>query len=143
VTRSQIVQQAREWVGTPFQWQASQLGKGCDCKGLVWGVARALGMPEASSPFAAICDYRDVPEALLLRGMRETFRKVLEPDAGNVVLMRVSGRVQHMGIATGTGRIIHCFAKAPRRVIEAPLAPLLALYPLDSIWSWPSLRGDQ
>jgi hypothetical protein len=51
-TAADFVAETRAWLGTPFHWQASRKGVGCDCKGLVWGVARALGMPEADSPFA-------------------------------------------------------------------------------------------
>jgi NlpC/P60 family putative phage cell wall peptidase len=45
--RNAIVREARAWVGTPFHHQASLKGVGCDCIGLIAGVARAFGMREA------------------------------------------------------------------------------------------------
>ena len=47
VPRAAVVAEARTWIGTPFHHQASLKGIGCDCIGLVVGVARALGLPEA------------------------------------------------------------------------------------------------
>ena len=38
ITPQQIVETAREWIGTPYHHQASLKGVGCDCIGLVRGV---------------------------------------------------------------------------------------------------------
>ena len=37
-----VVKAARAWLGTPYRHQASTLGAGCDCLGLLRGVWRAL-----------------------------------------------------------------------------------------------------
>ena len=42
VSADQIVQSAREWIGTPYRHQASVRGAGADCLGLVRGVWRTL-----------------------------------------------------------------------------------------------------
>ena len=42
-----IAATAEQWIGTPFHWQAQVQGVGCDCKGLVAGVARDCGRAEA------------------------------------------------------------------------------------------------
>ena len=39
--RARVVAEARMWIGTPYVHQASALGAGCDCLGLVRGVWRA------------------------------------------------------------------------------------------------------
>jgi NlpC/P60 family putative phage cell wall peptidase len=41
-----IVAAARRWLGTPYHDQASVIGVGCDCLGLVRGVWRELVGPE-------------------------------------------------------------------------------------------------
>ena len=53
-TRSAIVAEARAWIGTPYQHQASLKGVGCDCLGLVRGVWRAVigAEPERAPPYA-------------------------------------------------------------------------------------------
>ena len=44
--------EARRWLGTPYRHQASRMGVGCDCLGLVRGVWRSLygAEPEATPP---------------------------------------------------------------------------------------------
>ena len=54
ITRSQIVAEARAWIGTPYRHQASLKGVGCDCLGLVRGVWRALvgSEPQSAPPYS-------------------------------------------------------------------------------------------
>ena len=40
--RNAIVAHARAWIGTPYHHQASRIGVGTDCLGLIRGVFRAL-----------------------------------------------------------------------------------------------------
>jgi cell wall-associated NlpC family hydrolase len=47
ISREAIVAEAREWIGTPFAHGQMLKHVGCDCVGLIAGVAFALGMPEA------------------------------------------------------------------------------------------------
>ena len=44
VTRQMIVDEALTWEGTPFHHQESTKTAGCDCKGLVYGVSKVLGL---------------------------------------------------------------------------------------------------
>lgn len=37
VSRLQIIDAARDWIGTPYVHQASAKGAGCDCLGLLRG----------------------------------------------------------------------------------------------------------
>src|SRR5665213_1770116 len=59
-SRSDIVAEARAWIGTPYRHQASLKGVGCDCLGLVRGVWRAVIGDE---PQAAPAYSRDWAEA--------------------------------------------------------------------------------
>lgn len=139
-----IVAEARAWVGTPFVWGQSVKQRGCDCKGLVAGVARELGRREAASVQALASDYRQVDPRRLKAGLAALFFVRLSNDpaaieASDVLLLTVAGKAQHLAIATGEGTLVHCYAKGPRRVIEAPLASTLAIWPLDTIWRWSPL----
>ena len=49
ITGQRIVATARGWMGTPWVHQASLKGIGCDCVGLIAGVAGELGLPEAEA----------------------------------------------------------------------------------------------
>jgi cell wall-associated NlpC family hydrolase len=129
MTRGELVAaEAREWIGTPFHDQASVKGVGCDCKGLVWGVARELGFPEADSFHARFVHYDlhrkgGVPTGLLKEGMA-------------ALLLNHGGKVQHMAIALDNGRAVHAQVSPKAWVKEASLRALLRLCPLDSAWRW-------
>jgi len=131
--RPEIVAEALEWVGTPFRWQASLKGVGADCKGFVWGVARNCGLSEAESLYARMADYSvHVPTALLLKGLRETLTQVREPEPGDVPLMNLRGKAQHLGIYTGDD-VIHAYVGS-RRVIAQPYAIVARHFPIHSFW---------
>jgi NlpC/P60 family putative phage cell wall peptidase len=134
-----VAAQAREWLGTPFIWQASQRGVGCDCKGLLWGVARELGFPEAESLYAKVADYsptRPVPSALLKQGFAAIFDPVEEMRPGDVLLVKLGNRASHIAIVSGEGRAIHAQIGPKNWVKETSLRALLKLFPLDSVWRW-------
>lgn len=142
VTRADIIAEANEWLGTPFHWQQSAKGAGCDCKGLVAGVARELGMPEGRSLYASMQASADgrVDTALLRKGIEEVMIPVDDPQPGDVLLLKMAGKPQHMAILID-GRIIHTYAKGPDKVISTPLAVALRAWPLDSAWTWRSIDG--
>ena len=141
-TRGELVAaEAREWIKTPFAWQQSQKGRGCDCKGLLWGVARELGFPEAESLYAKVADYspdRPVPSALLKEGMAAIFDPVGDMRPGDVLLLRVTrrGPVGHIAIVSSDDSAIHAQIGSKDWVKETKLRALLAVCPLVSIWRW-------
>lgn len=139
MTPADLVAEARTWVGTPFVWQASLKGVGADCKGLIWGVARELGLPEASSVYAAVADYRRVvPVPLLLKGLAATFTRAPDPQSGDVLLMTMGGQPCHLGFHAGDA-VIHTYNNGPRRVITSRLAAVASVWPIHSAWRFPSL----
>lgn len=160
-----VAQEAREWVGTRFVWQASQKQVGCDCKGLLWGVARELGFPEAESLYAKVADYsptRPVPSALLKEGFASIFDRVpvrvaavkdwidakpghpafgVVPDCfalGAVMILRPApgAPAGHVAIVTGPDCATHAQIGEKNWVKETKLRALLKTCPLDSIWRW-------
>ena len=130
-TRAQVVAEAREWIGTRWDHQHCMKGRGCDCIGLVKGVALALGLyaPETSSTALAqqFAGYGKAPAAgELERGLR-LFAAPIDrekADIGDVVLMRVRGAPRHVGILgdypLGGFSLIHA-ALVPRKVVEQRL----------------------
>ncbi len=138
-TGADVVAEALTWLRTPFAWQASLKGVGADCKGLVWGVARELGLPEAASLYAGMSDYgARVPIERLKAGLAATLTRVPSPALGDVLLMKVAGRAQHLAIFAG-GDVVHTYSTGPRQVIATPSAVALRAWPLDSVWRFPSL----
>lgn len=139
-----IASAAREWIGVPFHWEQSAKGDGqefrggCDCRGLLTGVARELGRPEAETIEANVIGYsRRIDEAALLAGLDRVFKKRpwnAKPKPGDVLAFRIRGKVQHLGICTGD-RFVHAYSLPPRQVIETPLTGFW-LGRLAGVWGW-------
>ena len=131
--RPAIVAEARTWLGTPFLWQASVKGRGCDCKGLVTGVARALDLPGADSLHARMAAYHNVDTRVLIEGLRANMDKVDQAEPGDVLLLKMRGQPVHLGIL-GYEEIIHTYGAGPKQVIAMPAGVVLRRWPLDSAW---------
>lgn len=127
IDRAQIVAAARGWLGTPFVEQQHVKGAGCDCLGLLIGIAKELG--EVPPDFSA-GPYKQVPDKRKLRkGLRAHLRPIPLADMrpGDVVSFAQSGDEYHVGVLVdyrdGLG-VVHAL-KARRKVVE---------HRLDSDW---------
>lgn len=123
ITGEDVVKEARTWIGCPFHDQASLKGVGCDCIGLIRGVGKALGIPEA---LAFEKDQRffgyarhSVPRLLVL-GCDTYFDPVPIADAGlgHIVLASVEVEPQHFAIISSLDppRVIHSYIQVGRVV---------------------------
>lgn len=97
VSRADVVAEARNWLGTPFIHQHAAKGVGCDCLGLLRGVAKVLGVfpnrPDELSRVEEFRGYGKHPDGRLLRAC-EMFldRKPVTAIApGDVVLLAMTG----------------------------------------------------
>ena len=113
-TSTRALQEARLWLGTPYQHQASLRGVGCDCLGLVRGVWRALhgAEPEAPPPYRP--DWAELGGRELLREALE--RRLIPLDLaaarpGDVLLFRMApdAPAKHCAIASADDRMIHAY----------------------------------
>lgn len=144
MTRGERVwKEAQSWKGTPFVPQASVKGRGCDCKGLVWGVARELHYPEADTDYANFIAYDigargGIPCALLKEGMAALFDRKDEVRTGDILLLKArNGSTIHLAIAGPDDRAIHAQIGHTSWVKDTSLSRvLLKVYSLDSIWRW-------
>ncbi len=133
-----VAAQAEEWIDIPFRWQGA-VRAGCDCKGLVAGVARELNRPEADSVEALAGDYGGKVDARRLKaGLARLFVQVPKElrQPGDLLLCKYAGAAQHLAIFTPTD-------KRPNRAIEAmPSGPGKvrpadwSLHRIDSVWRW-------
>jgi NlpC/P60 family putative phage cell wall peptidase len=126
ITPSDIVAQAREWIGTPYRHQASLKGVGCDCLGLVRGVWRALYGEEPERVPAYSRDWAEASarEALAQAGARHLVPvECSQITPGDVLLFRWrAGLVaKHAAILTGSDTMIHAHDGAA--VAEVAFAP--------------------
>jgi len=125
--RAVVVAEARRWIGTPYCHQASALGAGCDCLGLVRGVWRALHGAEPLPVPRYSADWVETAGGdMLWQALTRALRPAgPEPGAGDVVLFRLRERsaAKHLGIVTETGpgaRFVHAYSG--HGVVESPLS---------------------
>ena len=131
--RAPALAEARAWLGTPYQHQASARGVGADCLGLVRGVWRALygaepePMPAYRPDWAEACG-----RETLLQGARRWLTPVgvLDAQPGDVLLFRMAdgAMVKHAAILSAAptaadpyARILHAYWG--RSVVESWLVP--------------------
>ncbi len=126
VSRTDIVAEARRWIGTPYRHQASRIGVGADCLGLVRGVWREVvgAEPERMPPYTSNWAEAIGEEALLEAARRHCNEiTVGSAWAGDLLLFRMAlgSPAKHVAIVSGEDRIIHAYWG--RAVCETRLVP--------------------
>ncbi|MCV2864637.1 NlpC/P60 family protein [Albidovulum sediminicola] len=110
----QAVEIARRWIGTPYRHQASCLGAGCDCLGLLRAVWRELygEEPEAVPAYTRDWSEPEGEERLWAAAGRHLVACSGALAAGQVLLFRMrDGSVaKHLGIASGRDSFIHAYS---------------------------------
>lgn len=125
---AQVVEVARTWIGTPYLHQASTLGAGCDCLGLLRGVWRTMRGAEPETIPAYSFDWSEPQKDELLwqAAARHLASKPKSAEAqGDVILfrMRDQGVAKHLGIQGRVGvkaSFIHAYTG--HGVVESPLS---------------------
>lgn len=121
VTRADIVAEARGWIGTPFHHQASIRNIGCDCIGLIAGVALALGIRGADEWHACpeYHSYSRQPDAkLILRGCARFLEEIpiSAVTPADILLLRFERDPMHFALLSSTRppRVIHALSRLGR-----------------------------
>lgn len=144
IARSALLEEARSWIGTPYQHQASAKGAGCDCLGLVRGVWRALygAEPELTPAYTPDWAERQGAETLLQAAQRHLTEAAIAAP-GDVVLFRMDARspIKHAAILDQDDHIIHAYWG--RAVVRSRFAPwwrarAAAAFSFPSVSAWPS-----
>ncbi|MDN3712275.1 peptidase [Paracoccus cavernae] len=123
--RADVVAAARGWLGTPYVHQASSLGAGSNCLGLIRGVWRALYGAEPLVVPAYTPDWGEVGgEELLLAGAQRFLEQSVHEQAGDVLVfaMRSGAVAKHLAIQAETGpeaSFVHAYER--HGVVESPL----------------------
>lgn len=120
-----VVDEAREWLGTPYRHQGSRRQVGADCLGLIRGIWRELyGVePETPEPYAMDWAEKGNDDRLLNAAITH-FRPVDDaPNFGNLVLFRWNAEAlaKHAGIMVSGTNFIHAYSGVG--VVESPLVP--------------------
>lgn len=112
ITGQDIVNEAREWIGTPFHHQGRQKGLGVDCVGLVQQIAVKFNLINYDRR-----DYgREPAKGLLKKELENHLESVDKLSAGVILLMRFGREPQHVAIYTEKNTIIHSYASVGKCV---------------------------
>ncbi len=151
ISRHAILAEARDWIGTPYQHQASAKGAGCDCLGLVRGVWRALYLEEPELLPAYTPDWAEREGAeTLLDAARRHMREIDVRDAapGDVLLFRMAADApaKHVAILDEEARLIHAYWG--RAVVHSRFAPwwrarCAAVFSFPDVEPWPNSYSQQ
>lgn len=123
-SRADVVAQARQWLDVPFLHQGVTR-EGCDCRGLVIGVCRELGLV---APDFDVTGYAREPDGRSMlhecdRHMQRISRDAMRP--GDVVVVAFHKHPQHLGFLTdhayGCPGVIHALGINANRVVETRL----------------------
>jgi len=106
--------EARKWIGTPYQHQASLCQVGSDCLGLVRGVWRHLYGPEPFEIPAYGMHWAEMDDAdTLLQAAQHYLAEIpiKSVGPGDVLLFRFSPKhvAKHCAIMSAPLRIIHAY----------------------------------
>jgi hypothetical protein len=133
VTRPAIINAARRWISTPFHHQGRMCGVGCDCLGLIIGIANELKLlNKTGNPFSKYdrCDYHFQHDSHLLeKNLKLHLNTSQELIEGNIALFTLAKYNQHLGIIGFKNNeitVIHACMIA-KKVIEQPLRQKLLL----------------
>lgn len=111
-----IIAAARAWLDTPFRHQGRLRGVGCDCIGLVVGVAADLGIVTPDRP-----GYSRHPAGILQAALDAALIAAPCPAPGRVLLLRWAGEPTHVALVgshpAGGLTLIHAYAQS-RKVVE-------------------------
>jgi cell wall-associated NlpC family hydrolase len=124
MTGADVVTEARTWIGTPWVHQHTGKGSGCDCAGLVIGVARALGLVPSGFNVPA---YGRQPNGTLLALCEEHMKPISRGQMapGDVIAVATAQNPRHLGILAdyvhGGLSLIHSTDIGKRGVVETRL----------------------
>ena len=106
-----IVDAARDWIGTPYRHQASRIGVGCDCLGLVRGIWQRI-YGQNIGPVPVYTQFGRDPESAfqLLEAAQYYLNETKSlPVPGAVMLFQLHKKLppRHCGIFVGDDQFIH------------------------------------
>lgn len=116
----QIVDYARETLGTPFAHQGRVNGSAMDCAGPVCHVMHRLGLEYNDLKAYPAHPYNGMMEQILDNQPHLKMRPHhTDPQIGDILLFKFRSDPQHLAICTGKNRMLHAYGYGPqKKVIE-------------------------
>jgi cell wall-associated NlpC family hydrolase len=103
----------KKYIGIPFV-SNGRTHSGCDCYGLVRLVLRneyGINLPELSDDYSSALNIDETEKLFAQKLPVLAVEKIPEPEEKAVAVITESGRPVHIGIAAGSGFILHTGSK--------------------------------
>ena len=119
VTRKQVAEEARRWIGTPHHHHAFRKGVGCDCIGLIRGIGDATKAFEYDASSFRVRQFRGYSRQpnprVMYAALQEFLTKIDKREAGvgDILWFRLL-EPQHLGILIEPGIVVHADLLAGR-----------------------------
>ncbi len=113
VTRAEIADEARTWIGTAHHHHAFRKGIGCDCIGLIRGIGdatKAFEYDASSFRVRQFSGYSRQPNPrVMYAALQEFLTKIDKREAGvgDILWFRIGLTAQHLGILIEPGIVVH------------------------------------
>ena len=109
-----LIQMAKHWLNTPFHSQGRQYNIGCDCFGLILGIAYEMLIKSRQGKLLHTYDlitydpFEDSQQ--LLSFMKQHFYIIDEVILGSILLIKITEKQYHLCIVSQLNpiKIIHC-----------------------------------
>lgn len=136
ISRQDVIDEARRWVGTPFHHQASTIGVGCDCIGLIRGIGRNLELAGPTpQEWRTMGGYSRVPSPRIMGAhMMKYMEQTTDPKPGDVawiawrkgipmhvaVISQMGDRTMLIHASEGFGKVVeHEFSQQWRDKVDS------------------------
>lgn len=129
ITTKQVIEEAMEWIDTPWQHQAMVKGEGVDCAMFVAGVALEVGLIEEGEldnipNYPKDWHYHNTESQLIpILELFPVFQIPLEEvTEGDIVVFKVANCESHLGFYVEDGWFVHAFTSAKvKKVLKSRL----------------------
>lgn len=125
-SRSQVVAEARRWIGTPYHHHGRVLGVGVDCAQILCAVYEACDLVEHIDPGNYARDWHLHRSEELYLGwlIKAGATEVSSPQPGDVAVFRFGRTWSHGGILIEDNQVVHAYigrGVIVNRLSEEPL----------------------
>ncbi len=134
--RSDVVAEARSWLGTPWMASGAAKGIGANCLGFLAGVARNVGLDSLAEAFEPYGGFALPPQpTALLCGLRRHLEHTpwRRAQPADLLLFDLGDGLRHVAMLTGPGTIIHAFQSKGRVVENRLIWPVHSAYRIPGI----------
>lgn len=131
ITRSDVVNKAREYLGTKYAHQGRLKGVGIDCAGLLLCVGKELEIVPQDFEFVS---YNRMNDGRELKRIVEIFAdETTDPHYADICIINVMGNPQHCGFLSDKGMIHVLDSAVEHRIDEKWSKRIVATYKLKDV----------